>query len=75
LFGAVGGRGVAAIGAEEHELLAAIACGQVAGLRVRFEKLGEALDGFVPRLMAVVVVDLLEAIDVGDDQAARHLPL
>ena len=74
-FGPASGRGVVAIGAEHDELLAAVAGHQIARPAGTLQQRGQALDHVVARLMAVVVVDQLEAVEVAHQQAARDLLL
>ena len=75
VFGASRGRGVVTVGREKDELLAAVSGDQVAGPAGVLQQRCQGLDRFVARLVAVVVVHLLEPVQVADHQAARDLLL
>ena len=53
---------------QDEELVATDAVGMLAAAAVR-EHVGRALQGFIASPMAVLVVDFLEAVDIGVDDA------
>ena len=64
-FGAAGGGGVVAVGAEHDELFTAVAGHHVARAALAFQQSGERGEDFVSGLMSVGVVGAFEMIEVG----------
>ena len=59
------------LGQHQHELLAAIAAGDVALAAVLLHQLGKGLEGFVATEVTIGVVDLLEEVQIHQDHAQR----
>ena len=73
-FGGPAGFDSIRIGQQGDEFFTAIACQQfAAALQSARKRVGDRLQAFVPRLMAVRVVEKLEIIDVHEDNGDRAL--
>lgn len=59
---------------QDEELVATDAVGMLVAAAVR-EQVGRALQGLIASPMAVLVIDLLEAVDIGVDDAHSAAPL
>ncbi len=63
--------GVVRLGGDQRELVAAVAGGEVVGPRGRAQRVADAAQHLVADQVAVLVVDLLEAVQVDQDERQR----